>query len=236
MKHIIITAITILAFVTNNLALDNPKREFRGAWLHVIGQTQWQNKTTAQAKEYIVDQIDKLQRAGCNAVIFQVRPTADAVYKSDLEPWSAWLTGKRGKAPNPLWDPMEFAIQEAHKRGWSFPWALDAEGHSITAPGGETYEHALARVQSLLDDLESVRGRTVLLTHGGISRSILRAIYGTPADRFWRIQISNVSSFVLSYDGKRYFLAALGLTPEEVKRRVEEDVVKDLDNWDGDAK
>ena len=38
------------------------------------------------------------------------------------------------------------------------------------------------------------------------------------------------------YDGKRYFLAALGLTPEEVKRRVEEDVVKDLDNWDGDAK
>ena len=64
MKHIIITAITILAFVTNTLALDNPKREFRGAWLHVIGQTQWQNKTTAQAKEYIVDQIDKLQRAG----------------------------------------------------------------------------------------------------------------------------------------------------------------------------
>ena len=128
------------------------------------------------------------------------------------------------------------SAQEAHKRGWSFPWALDAEGHSITAPGGETYEHALARVQSLLDDLESVRGRTVLLTHGGISRSILRAIYGTPADRFWRIQISTVSSFVLSYDGKRYFLAALGLTPEEVKRRVEEDVVKDLDNWDGDAK
>lgn len=128
------------------------------------------------------------------------------------------------------------SAQEAYKRGWSFPWALDAEGHSITAPGGETYEHALARVQSLLDDLESVRGRTVLLTHGGISRSILRAIYGTPADRFWRIQISNVSSFVLSYDGKRYFLAALGLTPEEVKRRVEEDVVKDLDNWDGDAK
>ena len=120
MKHIIITAITILAFVTNTLALDNPKREFRGAWLHVIGQTQWQNKTTAQAKEYIVDQIDKLQRAGCNAVIFQVRPTADAVYKSDLEPWSAWLTGKRGKAPNPLWDPMEFAIQEAHKRGMEF--------------------------------------------------------------------------------------------------------------------
>ena len=99
---------------------ENPKREFRGAWLHVIGQTQWQNKSTAQAKEYICDQLDKLLDAGCNAVIFQVRPTADALYKSDLEPWSAWLTGKRGKAPQPMWDPLEFALEEAHKRGMEF--------------------------------------------------------------------------------------------------------------------
>ncbi len=105
-------AVTVLA--------QNPKREFRGAWLHVIGQSQWQNKTTEQAKAYIRDQFDKLQDAGCNAVIFQVRPTADAVYKSDLEPWSAWLTGKRGKAPSPRWDPMEYAIEEAHKRGMEF--------------------------------------------------------------------------------------------------------------------
>lgn len=101
-------------------SLVNPKREFRGAWLHVIGQSQWQNKTTEQAKKYIQEQFQKLQDAGCNAVIFQVRPTADAVYKSDLEPWSAWLTGKRGKAPSPEWDPMEFAIEEAHKRGIEF--------------------------------------------------------------------------------------------------------------------
>lgn len=99
---------------------QNPKREFRGAWLHVIGQTQWQNKSTEQAKAYIRDQFDKLQNAGVNAIIFQVRPTADAVYKSDLEPWSAWLTGKRGKAPSPMWDPMEYAIEEAHKRGLEF--------------------------------------------------------------------------------------------------------------------
>ena len=99
---------------------SNPKREFRGAWLHVIGQSQWQNKSTEQAKKYIQEQFQKLQDAGCNAVIFQVRPTADAVYKSDLEPWSAWLTGKRGKAPSPEWDPMEFAIEEAHKRGMEF--------------------------------------------------------------------------------------------------------------------
>lgn len=102
---------------------ENPKREFRGAWLHVIGQSQYQNlqqRSSQAVKDYIVDQLDRLRNAGCNAVIFQVRPTADAVYISDLEPWSSWLTGKRGKAPNPVWDPMEFTLNEAHKRGMEF--------------------------------------------------------------------------------------------------------------------
>lgn len=98
----------------------NPKREFRGAWLHVIGQTQWQNKSTAEAKKYIDDQFQKLLDAGCNAVIFQVRPTADAMYKSEIEPWTSWLTGTRGKAPVPEWDPMEYAIERAHERGMEF--------------------------------------------------------------------------------------------------------------------
>ena len=99
---------------------QNPKREFRGAWLHVIGQSQWMNKSVPQQKQYIEEQFDLLQQAGCNAVIFQVRPTADALYISEIEPWSSWLTGKRGKAPSPLYDPMEFAIEEAHKRGMEF--------------------------------------------------------------------------------------------------------------------
>lgn len=124
-RNIINVIVTVLALVAGSAMViasefENPKREFRGAWLHVIGQTQWQNKTTEQAKEYIREQLDKLHDAGCNAVIFQVRPTADAVYKSDLEPWSAWLTGKRGKAPSPMWDPMEYCLEEAHKRGMEF--------------------------------------------------------------------------------------------------------------------
>lgn len=117
-------------------AYNNPKREFRGAWLHVIGQNQWQDKSSRQAQEYIVDQFNKLQDAGCNVVIFQVRPTADAVYKSELEPWSAWLTGKRGKAPNPVWDPMEFAIAEAHRRGMEFHAWLNP--YRVTSTAKET--------------------------------------------------------------------------------------------------
>lgn len=98
----------------------SPKREFRGAWLHVIGQSQYMGMTTPEAQAYISDQLDKLQEAGVNAVIFQVRPTADAMYVSELEPWSAWLTGKRGKAPDPMWDPMAYTITEAHRRGMEF--------------------------------------------------------------------------------------------------------------------
>ena len=110
----------MLLGICGSIFAQNPKREFRGAWLHVIGQTQWQNKTVEQQKAYIRDQFQRLQDAGCNAVIFQVRPMADAVYKSDLEPWSLWLTGKRGKAPSPAWDPMEYAIEQAHSRGMEF--------------------------------------------------------------------------------------------------------------------
>ena len=117
-KLLLLTVLSLLSI--SYISAQNPKREFRGAWLHIIGQSQWQNKNTQQAKNYIVEQLDKLYDAGCNVVIFQVRPTADAMYKSDIEPWTAWLTGKRGVAPSPEWDPMEFAIEEAHKRGMEF--------------------------------------------------------------------------------------------------------------------
>jgi len=117
-------------------AADAPKREFRGAWLHLIGQSQWRSKSPEQQREYIRDQFDKLQEAGINAIIFQVRPTADAVYISDIEPWSQWLTGSRGKAPSPLWDPLEFAVEEAHKRGmelhaWLNPYRVTSSANDV---------------------------------------------------------------------------------------------------------
>lgn len=145
MRKIKLLVLVMLMALTTAAQNNNPKREFRGAWLHVIGQSQWQNKTTEQAKAYIVDQLDKLQSAGVNAVIFQVRPTADAVYKSDLEPWSAWLTGKRGKAPDPMWDPMEFAIEEAHKRGMEFHAWLNPYRVTSTAKEILPNDHASKR-------------------------------------------------------------------------------------------
>ena len=113
----ILAAVAAIALAIPAAWADNPKREFRGAWIHVIGQSQWMDKSPKAQREYITEQFGLLEQAGCNAVIFQVRPTADALYKSQYEPWSYWLTGRRGKAPAEDWDPLAFAIEEAHRRG-----------------------------------------------------------------------------------------------------------------------
>lgn len=131
-------AATLLTAPFAASAADNPKREFRGAWLHVVGPVNFRRMSTEQARKFISSELDKLADAGCNAVIFQVRPMADALYKSDLEDWSAYLTGRRGKAPSPAWDPMEYTIEEAHKRGmefhaWLNPYRVTAPGESLPA-------------------------------------------------------------------------------------------------------
>ena len=61
--------------------------------------------------------LDRCKELNFNAVVLQVRPSADALYDSDLEPWSYYLTGEMGKAPEPYYDPLAFAVQEAHRRG-----------------------------------------------------------------------------------------------------------------------
>lgn len=109
-----------------------PKREFRGGWLHIVGNKTIATMTTQQVQEMFLHALDSLQLTGCNAVIFQVRPTADAFYKSSIEPWSRYLTGKQGGVPNPYWDPLEFMIRESHKRGmelhaWCNPYRVTLE-------------------------------------------------------------------------------------------------------------
>ena len=77
------TVLALLAALTMVGVADsaNPKREFRGAWMHTIFQKQYQ-KPTAELQAYLIDQLDKLQAAGVNAVLFQVRPSADAASAS----------------------------------------------------------------------------------------------------------------------------------------------------------
>jgi uncharacterized lipoprotein YddW (UPF0748 family) len=99
---------------------ESPKREFRGAWIATVVNLDWPNSrshSSANQKQQLITMLDKLQEAGINAVMFQIRTECDALYDSPYEPWSYWLTGMQGKAPDPYYDPLEFAVEEAHKRG-----------------------------------------------------------------------------------------------------------------------
>lgn len=135
----LIAALAALALMGGAAQGANPKREFRGAWMHTVYQPQYAEKGTAELQKYLVDQLDKLQAAGVNAVLFQVRPSADAFYPSKLEPWSRFLT-KGGKAPSPYWDPLQFMIDETHKRGmelhaWLNPYRVTTSPNEKLAPG-----------------------------------------------------------------------------------------------------
>jgi uncharacterized lipoprotein YddW (UPF0748 family) len=100
--------------------LPQVTREFRAAWIATVANINWPSKpglpTSIQQQEAIA-LLDFLQVHHLNAAILQVRPQADALYKSDIEPWSYFLTGTQGKAPDPYYDPLEFWIKEAHNRG-----------------------------------------------------------------------------------------------------------------------
>jgi uncharacterized lipoprotein YddW (UPF0748 family) len=100
--------------------VPSPPREFRGAWVATVANIDWPSKKglpTDEQKKELLAILDTVARLNLNAVILQVRPMCDALYESKLEPWSEYLTGQAGKAPAPFYDPLAFAVAEAHRRG-----------------------------------------------------------------------------------------------------------------------
>ncbi len=100
-----------------------PKREFRGVWIATVANIDWPSKpglTSQEQQSEFKAILDMHHSNGMNAVLVQVRPSADAFYESRYEPWSSYLTGKIGTAPNPYYDPLKFMIAEAHQRGLEF--------------------------------------------------------------------------------------------------------------------
>jgi uncharacterized lipoprotein YddW (UPF0748 family) len=102
---------------------SQPKYEFRAVWIATVNNIDWpDNKhlTTDEQKQQFINILNQQQKIGMNAVIVQIRPSADAFYASKYEPWSEFLTGKQGIAPSPYYDPLQFMIEETHKRGMEF--------------------------------------------------------------------------------------------------------------------
>lgn len=117
MRHCFLLLLCFTFFLRSDAR--SPKREFRAAWIATVSNIDWPSKpglTSLQQQKEFTDRLDQLQRLGCNAVVVQVRPASDALYKSEIEPWSRFLTGRQGQPPFPLYDPLEFMIEEAHKR------------------------------------------------------------------------------------------------------------------------
>jgi uncharacterized lipoprotein YddW (UPF0748 family) len=115
-----------------------PKKDLRGVFLTSVYNIDWPSSRTATPavqQAELITILDNLKTNGYNTVFLQVRSECDALYNSSLEPWSYWLTGTQGLAPNPLWDPLAFAITQAHNRGldlhaWLNPYRASA---NITA-------------------------------------------------------------------------------------------------------
>lgn len=121
------------------------KREFRGAWIQCVNG-QFRGLGRDKMQQTLTYQLDELQKDGVNAIIFQVRAECDALYESQLEPWSRYLTGQQGKAPAPYWDPLAWMVNECHKRGmeihaWINPYRAKTAGTAELASNHVCVQH-----------------------------------------------------------------------------------------------
>ncbi|UMB53765.1 family 10 glycosylhydrolase [Lutibacter sp. A64] len=126
-------------YVSGNI--PSVEREFRAAWIASVANINWPSKpglSSEEQKNEAIVLLNVLQKNNLNAAVLQIRPQGDALYKSNLEPWSYYLTGLQGKAPEPYYDPLEFWIEQAHLRGielhaWLNPYrAHHVSGGSVT--------------------------------------------------------------------------------------------------------
>ena len=121
MKNLLFSSFFL--FIITPIAFAQPQYEFRGVWVATVDNIDWPTKgnyNTESQKAEFIKLLDMHQRNGMNAMIVQVRPATDAFYPSPYEPWSEWLTGKQGTPPSPYYDPLQFMIEETHKRGMEF--------------------------------------------------------------------------------------------------------------------
>jgi len=117
---ITVDAKTAATYEPSSVSPPKPMREFRAAWVATVANIDWPSRkglATAEQKAELSAIFERAAQLKLNAVIIQVRPACDALYPSEIEPWSEYLTGVMGKPPDPFYDPLNFAIEAAHQRG-----------------------------------------------------------------------------------------------------------------------
>ena len=137
----LLTVLMLLAFtfqarsVSRDTVSNNAspaKYEWRAVWISTVNNIDWPSRpglSSEQQKQELTSYLDLFKSLNFNAVILQIRPTADAFYRSEYEPWSIYLTGDQKQPPVPFYDPLQFAVEQAHKRGlelhaWLNPYRI----------------------------------------------------------------------------------------------------------------
>lgn len=178
------------------------KREFRGVWIASVANIDWPsrpNLSSEKQRDEYRSILNHHQRNGINAVVVQVRPSADAFYRSEFEPWSEWLTGKKGLSPDPEYDPLTFMVEEAHERfmefhAWLNPYRAIFDANKFFADPSHIHLDTLKNlIQNLVEsDLSNTSGELSIEEYDdltqllGLDTSLL--IYQHPD---WFLQYGN---------------------------------------------
>ena len=135
---VMLAAFMILGGIPSVNKAQASEKEMRAAWVSTVYNLDWPKtkNNASKQKQELTQLMDKLKGCGINTIVLQVRPESDALYKSSINPWSKYLTGTQGKDPG--YDPLAFAIQEAHKRGmelhaWMNPYRVTSSGTDLNS-------------------------------------------------------------------------------------------------------
>lgn len=124
-------------------------REFRAAWVATVNNIDWPSRPglpAAQARAELDGIVARAVELGLNALVFQVRPAGDAFYRSGLEPWSEWLTGAQGRAPDVDWDPLAHMVERCHRHGLQLhAWCNPFRAWHPSAKSRPAADHVLSR-------------------------------------------------------------------------------------------
>lgn len=152
-QHLIFSIILLFFFgwnVSSQEKAKHPKNEFRGVWIATVVNIDWPKTAIDGVEKEKADYIEILEaykKLNYNAVIVQIRSVGDAFYPSELAPWSRFLTGKEGQAPNPYYDALAWMIEEAHERGFEFhawmnPYRATFDlNKNLLSPSHDVFKH-----------------------------------------------------------------------------------------------
>ncbi|MCJ7448189.1 MAG: family 10 glycosylhydrolase [Bacteroidales bacterium] len=200
-----LTILLPFVILPQNLISQNyPKHEMRAAWFATVNNIDWPSKkdlSTGEQQKEMIGLLDLMKEYNLNTVVFQVRPAADAFYPSSLEPWSQWLNGVQGKAPEPYYDPLEFVIAECRKRGldihaWLNPYRAVKDTADTTASNHITRIHpewflTYGRTVYFDPGLQETRDYVSKVVSDVVRRYDIDAIHMD--DYFYPYRIANVS-------------------------------------------